>query len=144
MLGEQSQGKPRLDDAKVRYMLHHGINVVPTTSVGRLFDAVACITGVARQNHFEGQAAMLPRNEIGENKMAGNEIHANGIEENVFLNATTEEAYALPGGDWDPLIRSVVADQTAGVAGAPDRSPVPQRAGRLDRGSCSREPGSSR
>ena len=36
----QSPGKPRLDEAKVRYMLEHGINVVPTTSVGRLFDAV--------------------------------------------------------------------------------------------------------
>ena len=29
------------------------------------FDAVACITGVARQNRFEGQAAMLLENEIG-------------------------------------------------------------------------------
>ncbi len=122
---EQSQGKPRLDDAKVRYMLQHGINVVPTTSVGRLFDAVACITGVARQNRFEGQAAMLLENEIGANqivteKIVGNEIDANRIEqgERYFLNKPflTEEAYALPGGDWGSLIRSVVADQSAGLA----------------------------
>jgi len=93
---EPAPGNPRLDDGKILYMLQHGINVVPTTSVGRLFDAVACITGVARQNRFEGQAAMLLENEIG------------------LLR--TEEAYALASGDWGPLIRAVVADKRAGVA----------------------------
>ncbi len=92
----KSAGNPRLDDAKVRYMLEHGINVTPTTSVGRLFDAVACIAGVARQNRFEGQAAMLLENEIGRFR--------------------TEEAYPLPGGDWAPLITAVMTDKIAGVA----------------------------
>jgi hydrogenase maturation protein HypF len=91
----ESTGDARAD-AGVIYMLEHGINVVPTTSVGRLFDAVACLTGVARQNRFEGQAAMLLENEIG--------------------SLRTEEAYALSGGDWAPLIQSVVADKRAGVA----------------------------
>ena len=94
--GEQGQANPRLDETKVRYMLEHGINVVPTTSVGRLFDAVACIAGVARQNRFEGQAAMLLENEIG--------------------GFRTEEAYPLPGGDWAPLISAVMADKRAGAA----------------------------
>jgi hydrogenase maturation protein HypF len=93
--GAQAQGKVRLAEAQVRYMLERGINVVPTTSVGRLFDAVACITGVARQNRFEGQAAMLLENEIGALR--------------------TEEAYALAGGDWGPLISAVMADKIAGV-----------------------------
>jgi len=93
---QQSTGKPRLDQAQVRYMLKHGINVVPTTSVGRLFDAVASISGVAGENRFEGQAAMLLENEIG--------------------TLRTEEAYPLPGGDWAPLILAVMADQRAGVA----------------------------
>jgi hydrogenase maturation protein HypF len=91
----QSAGKPRLDESKVRYMLEHGINVVPTTSVGRLFDAVASITGVAHKNRFEGQAAMLLENEIGPLRC--------------------EQAYPLPSGDWRPLILAVVADQRAGV-----------------------------
>jgi hydrogenase maturation protein HypF len=94
--GEQPPGKSRMDEAKILYMLRHGINVVPTTSVGRLFDAVACMVGVARQNRFEGQAAMLLENEIGV--------------------LPTEEAYALAGGDWAPLIRAVMADRRAGVA----------------------------
>ena len=103
-VGAQTTGKPRLDEDKVRYMLERGINVVPTTSVGRLFDAVACITGVARQNRFEGQAAMLLENEIGALR--------------------TEEAYALPGGDWSPLISAVVADKIAGM-------PVPRIAAKF-------------
>ena len=100
----QSAGKPRLDESKVRYMLEHGINVVPTTSVGRLFDAVASITGVAHKNRFEGQAAMLLENEIGPLRC--------------------EEAYPLPSGDWGPLILTVMADQRAGV-------PVPRIAARF-------------
>jgi len=92
---DRSTGKPRLDAERVRSMLERGINVVPTTSVGRLFDAVACISGIARENRFEGQAAMLLENEIG--------------------TLRTEEAYPLPGGDWGSLIQAVVADQRAGV-----------------------------
>ena len=74
----------------VQSMLERGINVVPTTSVGRLFDAVASIVGVAQQNRFEGQAAMLLENEIG--------------------TLRTEEAYPLASGDWAPLISGVMQD----------------------------------
>ena len=86
---------PEATDPKIRPMLERGINVVPTTSVGRLFDAVACITGLARQNRFEGQAAMLLENEI------------RGLQ--------TGEAYPLTSGDWGPLIQAVVADMRAGM-----------------------------
>jgi len=53
------------EQGKIRFMLERAINTVPTTSVGRLFDAVASISGLAQQNRFEGQAAMLLENEIG-------------------------------------------------------------------------------
>jgi len=86
---------PEATDPKIRPMLERGVNVVPTTSVGRLFDAVACITGLARQNRFEGQAAMLLENEI------------HGLQ--------TDEAYPLISGDWGPLIQAVVADMRAGM-----------------------------
>jgi hydrogenase maturation protein HypF len=81
--------------AKIRDMLARGINTVPTTSVGRLFDAIASITGLAQQNRFEGQAAMLLENEIGALR--------------------TEEAYSLSSGDWGPLIASVLHDEREGV-----------------------------
>ncbi|HEX4786262.1 MAG TPA: carbamoyltransferase HypF [Candidatus Sulfotelmatobacter sp.] len=93
---DEGQGKPRLESTSIRYMLERGVNVTPTTSVGRLFDAVASIVGVAQRNRFEGQAAMLLENEIGP--------------------LLTAEAYALTSGDWGPLIRAVVADKAAGVA----------------------------
>jgi hydrogenase maturation protein HypF len=95
--GERSSpaGPPQLSVSKVRNMLERKINVFPTTSVGRLFDAVASITGVAQQNRFEGQAAMLLENEIG--------------------SLRTEEAYPLAGGDWAPLIVEVLRDKREGL-----------------------------
>jgi hydrogenase maturation protein HypF len=95
--GEQSSpaGPPQLSVSKVRNMLERKINVIPTTSVGRLFDAVASITGVAQQNRFEGQAAMLLENEIG--------------------SLRTEEAYPLAAGDWAPLIVEVLRDKREGL-----------------------------
>jgi hydrogenase maturation protein HypF len=86
---------PDAADSRVRPMLMRKINVVSTTSVGRLFDAVASITGLAQHNLFEGQAAMLLENEVGA--------------------LPTEEAYPLPGGDWVPLISAVLADKDAGI-----------------------------
>ncbi|MFN0172091.1 MAG: carbamoyltransferase HypF [Bryobacteraceae bacterium] len=43
----------------VRRMLEQRINCPRTSSIGRLFDAVAALAGVATENHFEGHAAML-------------------------------------------------------------------------------------
>ncbi len=86
----------RLEKANLRNMLARAINVAPTTSVGRLFDAVAALIGIARQNRFEGQAAMLLENEIG--------------------TLRSEEAYPLSSGNWEPLIRAVVTDKNDGVA----------------------------
>jgi hydrogenase maturation protein HypF len=88
-------GRLEPETEKVAFMLERKINVVPTTSVGRLFDAVASISGIAHKNRFEGQAAMLLENEIG--------------------TLRTEEAYSLLGGDWAPLISEVVKDTDAGV-----------------------------
>ena len=96
MLGEMGSKEPGASARNVLRMLEHKLNVVPTTSVGRLFDAVASIVGVARVNRFEGQAAMLLENEIGALRM--------------------EQAYPLSSGDWEPLIRAVIADKRSGVS----------------------------
>lgn len=82
-------------DPIIARMLERRINTPVTTSVGRLFDAIAALTGVARVNRFEGQAAMLLERAIG--------------------SLTTDESYCIPDGDWEPLVRRVTADVRAGV-----------------------------
>jgi hydrogenase maturation protein HypF len=79
-------------------MLERNLNCPATTSVGRLFDAVAAMSGVARRNRFEGQAAMLLERAIG------------GLD--------TAEAYPLPEGDWRPLIEAVRRDADPAIIAA--------------------------
>ncbi len=81
-------------------MLEQGKHCPRTTSVGRLFDAVACICGLGEQSSFEGQAAMA-------------------LEFAVYPGE--DEPYSLPLsedwpmiGDWEPMIRAILADRAAG------------------------------
>lgn len=77
----------------VLQMLARGVNAPWTTSVGRLFDAVASMAGVAEGSHFEGQAAMLLERQIDE---------------------VTDDAYSLVDGDWAPMIEAVRRDVGGG------------------------------
>jgi hydrogenase maturation protein HypF len=83
-------------------MLERGVNAPWTTSVGRLFDAVASMTGVAHESRFEGQAAMRLEREIGD--------------------VSSDEAYPLPLhgtiGDWGSLIEALQWDVRRGESAA--------------------------
>ena len=83
-------------------MLDKGINAPLTSSVGRLFDAVAYFNGVGFANHFEGQAAMCLEHAIGDLK--------------------TEESYKIETrngvGDWAPLIQELLADRDKSLGAA--------------------------
>lgn len=95
---------PPVEQVTFKGMLQRRFNSPATSSMGRLFDAVASFTGVRQQVRFEGQAAM----EL--------EFARGGIE--------TEKCYPLPliahhaslVLDWSPLIGAVLADVRQGVS----------------------------
>jgi len=85
----------------VSEMITKGVNSPPTSSLGRLFDAVAAICGIRNRVNFEGQAAM--------------ELETLAVE-SVGLQYDCEWEVAdvlriLPG----PIIRGVVTDMTNNV-----------------------------
>ena len=103
--------------------LRTGFATVPTSSAGRLFDAVASLAGVCHVADFEAQAAMAL------------EAAAVGVLGGVALGGVALDGVALGGGGyplplrpapeegpgaqvWDcgELVRAVVADVRAGVA----------------------------
>ena len=81
-------------------MLERGVNSPLTTSVGRFFDAVAAITGVAPAERLRGP---------GRTAME----HAIGL-------TVTDDAYSIAGGDWAPMLRELEKDSAgAGVGEVP-------------------------
>jgi hydrogenase maturation protein HypF len=56
--GAQVKGVPENHVRVVRRMIESGVNTVPTSSCGRLFDAVAAIIGLRTVVNFEAQAAI--------------------------------------------------------------------------------------
>jgi hydrogenase maturation protein HypF len=69
---------------------------VPTTSMGRLFDAVAWLTGLAWHNRFEGEAGLA-------------------LEAAASASSVRSPYPLAPGGDWSDLIHALRRDMAAGV-----------------------------
>jgi hydrogenase maturation protein HypF len=96
-------------------MIERGVNAPLTSSVGRLFDAVASLTGLRHRCAYEGQAAM----EL-EYAAAG---HATEGAYPVDVRRTHDGRDAGDGTrgarpavvDWEPMMRAVLDDVAAGV-----------------------------
>ncbi|HYL73865.1 MAG TPA: carbamoyltransferase HypF [Bryobacteraceae bacterium] len=94
------RGIPAKKIAAVRSMIERGINTVPTSACGRLFDAVAAIIGVRQEVNFEAQAAI-------ELEMSATQ----GIDAAYPFEISGDEPWQI---DLRPAMESIVGDVVAG------------------------------
>jgi hydrogenase maturation protein HypF len=111
----------------LRTMLTGGIHAPFTTSVGRLFDAVASLTGLKQINSFEGQAAMELEFSLPDD--ATEEAYDIPIRSHTARRGGDPASGTRPGdagrngtdcpdfqADWGDMMRAILEDVAAGVA----------------------------
>jgi len=93
----------RVEGPVVRAMLRRSLQVVRTSSAGRLFDGVASLLGLVQRSDFEGEAAMAL-------EFAAGEILPNSPEAAPYPYGVTREngAFVL---DWGPMVEAVFAER---------------------------------
>ncbi|MBI5386683.1 MAG: carbamoyltransferase HypF [Verrucomicrobia bacterium] len=99
----------------LRQSLERKLNAPVTSSMGRLFDAVAGIAGLKQVMRFEGQAAMELEFALeGEETMESYEVRmVEGDVPSAGAAPPAGEASFIV--DWEPMIRAILADVRARV-----------------------------
>jgi hydrogenase maturation protein HypF len=94
----------RVEGPVVRTMLLRSLQVVRTSSAGRLFDAVASLLGLVQRSDFEGEAAMAL-------EFAAGEVLPNSLEAAPYPYGVTRDngAFVL---DWGPMVEALFAERT--------------------------------
>jgi hydrogenase maturation protein HypF len=86
-------------------MLRRKLNSPQTSSMGRLFDAVASLINLRQQMRFEGQAAMAL------------EFALDGIETDEHYNLSLVTRHSSLILDWSLMVEAILSDVQKGVAG---------------------------
>jgi hydrogenase maturation protein HypF len=97
----------------LRQMMNRGVGSPLTSSVGRLFDAVASIVGLRQRVHFEGQAAMELEFAIGDEKIE--EAYPFRISHSeATIDSSSQSKIQNPKSkivvDWEPMVLAVLDD----------------------------------
>jgi hydrogenase maturation protein HypF len=96
------------DISVLSQMLHKGIHSPWTTSAGRLFDAVASLTGIRQLINHEGQAAMELEFAVGPD--GTEESYPFRISEPIDTGEKEKGRPAIPAVDWEPSIHAILRD----------------------------------
>lgn len=99
--------------ALLQRLIENSLNTLPTSSMGRLFDAVAVITGVGRMATYEGELAMKLEALAG--KASPKECLAKGF---YTVEITRKGRDGLLEIQWLPIISEIVEDVKNGVPNA--------------------------
>lgn len=84
----------------LKQMLNGKLNSPVTSSMGRLFDGIASITGISSYSHFEGQAAM--QLEFAAESVNSNESYP------IFIKEIASGVKYIV--DWEPFIANIIED----------------------------------
>lgn len=91
-------------------LLRSGIASPWTTSMGRLFDGVASLTGLCNQASFEGQAAMAVQFAAEQEEEAGG-IKVEGYPMELVSSHNTNASWVF---DWQPMVSAILGDLRKG------------------------------
>ncbi|HET6369778.1 MAG TPA: carbamoyltransferase HypF, partial [Nitrospiria bacterium] len=99
-----------VERAILRQMLTRGVNSPRTSSVGRLFDAVASILGLRQTTTFEGQGAMALEFALEEIEI--DEVYPFGLDD---LKGGPQDRTPFSV-DWEPLVHNLCDEVSQGVS----------------------------